>query len=665
MILARRRTLRLRLRDLAAASAFAAVALSGSLPVPVLVLFGLALIASLFGLRPFARHPAWSVVLLLLTAFGLFGLAFRGAIDLVIAAVSFATLVTAQRMLAEPGAATDQQVLLASLLLMAGAAALSGDLWYAFCLLAFGVFACLTLGLAVVEGPVEREEDLPLRPVLSQVSVGVAIALAGGVAFFVLFPRLSWNLAARRSGPGLIGGTTGMTDRVRLGGGGGIKTSARIVLRARLDPNPGTERLDRYWVGRRFDVFDGREWRGSGKPGAPRAHVMIDSATGALLQRIELLPAYESQTLVGLEQPVQFGQATALNTSGSRAVGLVRVDDEEVRFAEDANAYTYVAYSRADARLLEVDPELLAHHTKLPETLDPRVGELAARIVGAETDPEKVASLLERWLRTNLSYTLELGGDVEDPLADFLFVRKAGHCEHFATALAAMLRVRGVPARVVGGFFGGELIEDRYVVRAGDAHAWVEAYSPARGWRIFDATPDDGRSGQPRAFVARLVDAWERLEELWRSKVVDYTLLDQWTFVRGLIRPPASAAPSTDDEGPREAPTQRPPLKAALAAVVVGLAVFLAWQRLTGRRRRHPAADFLTRLERRLIDAGVPYQPGEDIERLPERLRRTHHRLAEPVAKASRRYLEARFGGRPLTADEQKALLRALPPTTR
>ncbi|MFZ5442943.1 MAG: transglutaminase TgpA family protein, partial [Myxococcota bacterium] len=608
------------------------------------------------------RHPAWSVVVLLFVAAGLFGLAFRGVLDLVIAAVSFATLVTGQRLLAEPGPSTDQQVLLASLLLMAGAAALSGELWFAFCLLAFGLFACLHLGLAAVEGPVERDEDLPVAPVIRQVSVGVALALVGGVTFFVLFPRLSWNLAARRSGPSLLGGMTGMTDRVRLGGGGDIKTSARIVLRARLEPSPGAQRLDRYWVGRRFDAFDGREWRGTGTARAPQPIVHVAAATAAVVQRIELLPAYESQTLVGLEQPVSFGQATAIGTSGSRPTRLVKVEGEEVRFAEDAHSYTYVVQSSPVAQLLEDEPAVLARNTRLPDTLDPRVRELAATIVGGEQDPERVAAKLESWLRSNLAYTLELGGDVEDPLADFLFVRRAGHCEHFATALAVMLRTRGVPARVVGGFFGGELMEDRYVVRAGDAHAWVEAYSPERGWRTFDATPDDGRPGQPRALLAKLVDTWERLEELWRSKVLDYTIIDQWTFVRSLIRPPTGTSPDVEPSARQPLPSTKTPVEAGLVALGVAMLVFFAWSRLSGRRSVHPAANFLAQLERRLAAAGVQFQPGEDIEQLPQRLAREHHPLARAVAAASRRYLEARFGGRPLSADEQKRLLNALAP---
>lgn len=660
MKLSDRRKLRLRLRDLAAGAAFSAVALSGALPTPVTVLFVVAIGLSLLGKRPFAHQRVWSVLALLAIAIVLFGLVSRGALDLVVAAVGFATLVTAHRMLSEPTPGTDQQVLLASLLLMAGAAALSGDVLYAVCLLAFGVFACLSLGLTVVEGPVERDEELPLAPVLRQVSIGVAIALAGGIAFFVLFPRLSWNVAARRTGAGVLGGTTGMSDRVRLGGGGDIKTSARVVLRAKLEPSPRGDRLDRYWVGRHFDLFDGREWRASGEPGMPKPRVML-AELGGVLQRIELTPAYGSRTLVGLEQPIYFGPATALGNTGTSPVQLVQVGRDEVRFAEEANAYTYVVHSRNDFPVLEKDPAALESLRALPRELDPRIAALSARLADQATETEDVAPVFERYLRNNLNYTLELPGEVDDPLADFLFVRKEGHCEHFATALAVMLRARGIPARVVGGFFGGERIGERFVVRAGDAHAWVEAYSPVRGWMTFDATPESGRGSRPQALLARLVDAYERLEELWRARVVDYTIIDQWDFVKRLVRPPSGASSAADEPDPIDAAGERTPTRAILGAFVAGLLVLLLWRRFLGPPSgAHPAAGFLVDVERKLEVLKIQKQPGEDLEALTQRLQSEQHLLAEPLSRATRRYLEARFGDRPLLKDERRALLSGL-----
>lgn len=655
MKLKARLKLRLRLRDLAAVSAFSAVALSGAVPWAVSAFFGLAFILSWFGQRPFSSQRGWSVLTLLAMAVALFGLAFRGILDLVVAAVSFAALVTAHRLLSESKPNTDNQVLLASLLLIAGAAALSGEVWYALCLFAFGVFACLSLGLAVVEGSFEVEDELPVAPVLKQVSLGVGLALIGGVLFFVFFPRLSWNMAARRSSPGLFGATTGMSDRVRLGGSGDIKTSARVVLKARLQPDPLVEELGRYWVGRRFEAFDGKEWRGTGQPQTPQLDVTLAPLTDGVRQDIELLPAYGARTLVALEAPAYFGGALAIRSAGSAPVALIPVGEEEIHFAENAAAYTYKAIS-TKVRNLPLPEAQQQALLELPDTLSPQVRELAARIAGPETRPDAVASLLSQWLESNLSYTLELAGDKEDPLAHFLFERKAGHCEHFATALAVMLRTRGIHSRVVGGYFGGQRIQNAYAVRAGDAHAWVEAYVPNKGWLTFDATPAHGRGSQPLALLRRLVDAYEWLEEAWRARVVDYSLSTQVDFVRRLVRGRGGPTPEETKLKALRLPSARH-AATALALVLMSWLLQRLWRKKA--TPTHPATTFRKQLESRLAQLKLK-TPEEDLEDAAHRLQRERHVLSAPVEKATRRYLEARFGNRPLSTQEAHALLKPL-----
>src|SRR5690606_29143665 len=82
-----------------------------------------------------------------------------------------------------------------------------------------------------------------------------------------------------------------------------------------------------------------------------------------------------------------------------------------------------------------------------------------------------------------------------DPVADFLFHQRKGHCELFASGLAAMTRAIGMQARVVTGYRVSEYnpIGGYYVVRQDDAHAWTEVYlGPEHGgWRTFDSTPPD------------------------------------------------------------------------------------------------------------------------------------------------------------------------------
>ena len=118
-----------------------------------------------------------------------------------------------------------------------------------------------------------------------------------------------------------------------------------------------------------------------------------------------------------------------------------------------------------------------------------------------------------------------------DPLADFLFNVKSGHCEYFSTAMAVMLRTRGIPSRVVNGFLPGEYNEaaGAYTVRQSDAHSWVEVYFPeSQSWVTFDPTPAAGKTEPVSAGIAAQLGKYaEALELIWFQYVVGYDKQEQ------------------------------------------------------------------------------------------------------------------------------------------
>lgn len=647
--------LRLRLRDLSAGAAFGAMAVSGQLPIWTLALFVLAWVCALLGGRPFAKRTSTAV--LLLGAAIVLGLSVaQGTVDPVVASCSFAGLLTAHRMLSVPDARTDGQVLLTSLLMVAGGAALSGDMLFSVFLVAFCVSASMAMALAVVEATVPAGEPLPVRAVVRPLSVGLAFAVVAAAAFFLLFPRLSWNMAARRISPGL-GATTGLSDTVRLGGAGTLKSNPRVVLHAHLTPDPGAEQLGAYWIARTYDTFDGQEWTSIGNARRRRSQVTLrPGGERSIHQRIELLPAYGSQTLVALETPTRLGNALKHHESGSQRTALVQLGGGEVRFTDIAPAYSYEATSlppdeNASDKLTEAEQgQLLA----LPDRLDPRVAQLASQVLAGEKEPLAAAQKLSAWLQREYAYTLELGGEVEDPLADFLFVRKAGHCEHFATALTIMLRTQGISARLASGFFGGERSNEDYILRAGDAHAWTHVLIPERGFVTVDATPPANRSSQSMAALQFLTGLYEALESSWRSSVIEYSLRDQLDMAERLVRPPRD---------PGRSSARLPPARSWGVALLAGLLTYALWRVLSRRLsepRPHSATRLVDTIEHLLREAGIRPREGEALEELTARLVREHHSLAEPLAPLTRRYLEARFGQRPLEPGEADRLLTPL-----
>jgi hypothetical protein len=172
-----------------------------------------------------------------------------------------------------------------------------------------------------------------------------------------------------------------------------------------------------------------------------------------------------------------------------------------------------------------------AIYLQLPK-LDARIAPFAAEVSrNAPFDYEK-ARAVESYLRGHYVYTLrQPSRPPADPLASFLFDRRKGHCEYFASALAVMLRTLGIPTRVATGFDSGiyNPISGRQIIRASDAHSWVEAWFPERGWVTMDATPASA-TDVDNTLASRFSLWMDAAAVFWQDWVLDYNLQQQLTL---------------------------------------------------------------------------------------------------------------------------------------
>ena len=213
----------------------------------------------------------------------------------------------------------------------------------------------------------------------------------------------------------------------------------------------------------------------------------------------------------------------------------------------DFDRIIYKAFS--DVR--EPDPEVLRRdstpyqsandrYRQLPDLLDPRIPVYARTIVNQASARNRYdkAKAIESHFRDTYGYSLQMTASGSDPLADFLFRVKAGHCEYFSTAMTVMLRSEGIAARVVNGFLPGEYNEaaDVYTVRQSDAHSWVEVYFPeTNAWVTFDPTPAAGRTEPQRTGLAAALGKYaEAFELLWFQYVVGYDRQEQRSLATAL-----------------------------------------------------------------------------------------------------------------------------------
>lgn len=368
------------------------------------------------------------------------------------------------------------------------------------------------------------------------VAVGLLVLIfALALPLFLIAPR-SGAAALTRGGSGLSN-FIGFSENVTLGQIGTLKQDDGLVMRVRiLDETP----RDLRWRGVALDEFTGKAWK---KSVQARQNDLVNDRGGLFqfgtAQSIDRLTR-QTFFLEPLESAVLFAAPRVVAVQGD--LPFVRIDAEgSVQSRRrDFERIMYTAISETnEPRMDELRDDRRAYsisyyrYLQLPDDLDPRIESLATAIVlrANASNRYDVAKAIEAHLQTQYAYSLEMKAGGSDPLADFLFNVKAGHCEYYSTAMAVLLRSRGIAARVVNGFLPGEYNETAgaYTVRQSDAHSWVEVYFPeTRSWITFDPTPSAGRIEPVHTGVAAQLKKYaEALELLWFQYVVGYDKQEQ------------------------------------------------------------------------------------------------------------------------------------------
>jgi protein-glutamine gamma-glutamyltransferase len=611
--------------------------------------------------------------------------------DLLQLSVEFAAALQVIRVATRRGAAHDQQIILLALLHLVAGTVLGGGLAYGFSLVGFLVIAPGALVLShlrrEVEGnyrqgardrtglPVDVPRILRSRRVISRRFLFVTCSLSIPVflftaLLFLLFPRvgLSLLLLNHSRSARMIGFST----RVDLGGIGKLRSDPTIAMRVHLakPTESPAARLALYLRGTSFDHYDGRSWTRT-EPAhelAPQFnnHVWFSGRPLALeaAMTIDLEP---------INPPIIFLPADAVGFRLDEPGDTLMMRGPKITMASDGE----YQYERSDERGLQYSvyrgrarPEPLAsadvtRYLAVPSVVLEPLSTLAKQWAGASGEDWEMARDVEEHLRTEYRYDLDSpSGAAPQPLLHFLFNSKSGHCEFYSTAMAMLLRTLGVPTRNVTGFIGGSYnrFGDFYAVRQGDAHSWVEVYLQGRGWTRYDPTPP--LSSAPRSevtgMVAFLRDVIEAAAQRWSQHVIGYDLDQQVELFR-------SVKQRYRDWGGRAMGRQLRAYAPPLVVLILGGLAYLAWRRYGFRRTRvrqgrqgsQPVA--VTRavglyrsLEEVLRTMGVGRPPSTPPLAHARALCQLKHPAASEVLALTECYLEARFGRRELSLEEER-----------
>lgn len=483
---------------------------------------------------------------------------------------------------------------------------------------------------------------------LALVASATTLAVTG--VFFFIIPRVGQAALPLRAKLGAM--VSGFSDRVELGAFGEIESDPSVVMRVRFPEGPAMPEMlpNLRWRGIAFDHFDGRSWKAL----RPRRSTLTRAAGGQFeLRRYRGVGPFVTQEIY--LEPI--GTDVVFAAPRVLAVGLsapsITVDDmDSVSVAIPSARLRYVAYSELEpggrgGRNVEppppLDPDSRERYLQLPP-LPPRIGELARRVGVGSDSPYDTALRLTRFLAGTYHYTLALSRRTDlEPIDEFLFVRRAGNCEYFASALAVMLRSIGIAARLVNGFQRGEWNPyGRYfMIRERDAHSWVEAYIDGVGWVTLDPSPRIPRAGTGLDRIALYLDA---LRLRWYRYVVNWSLRDQVTVAAALQHQTSAwrerflAAHAAGD-----LPHLGPPAAALIGALVGG---FLLWRR-RGVRAARPLARvprFYERALRALARRDLRLGPGETAREFLARVSVAAPACATPLSRVTAGYERARFG---------------------
>jgi transglutaminase-like putative cysteine protease len=635
---------------LAAALLFTLPPMFGNLVswVPVFFLFALVL---KFWMEP-RGYRLRSFVLKVILAAVTVGAIFvsYGTLKGVEPAVSLLAVLVSLKILEAHSAREFQVVVLMAWVLCLCGFLLSQDFAIAFCLfVAFGLLIAALIQFH--RGASPGAFWLPLAMTAKLLAQAAPLI----VLLFLLFPRINSGFRLWIADPHLA--TAGLSDRLSPGGIAGLANSANVAFRAEFPDLRTGPPGPMYWRGLVMWHCDGMEWRAPNLPASiSNLSRRYPASDKRIRQQITIAP-HGTRWMFALDRPIEVPSGAVL------ARGNYLYSFQPIR-----KTRRYEVVSSTEPLEQELDDYEGRHALQLPASISPKVRELAASFAAPGSEPRAVVTRALQFFRTQgFRYSLSPGEYDNNDMEEFLFRRRTGFCGHYAASFALLMRLAGIPARVVVGYLGGEYndLGGFFLVRQADAHAWCEVWLPASGWTRIDPTAvvAPGRasgdltsflagrvaSGEiainRSAFVTRLArlalvnqirSIWEALNYQWDTRVMgfDADVQDVLLTALGL--------------------TSRGSLLLAMQVLLVIAAVLIiyaGWMQLRTRPRVDRIQALYDRFCQKLARIGVQRVPWEGPSDFATRAAQSLPNESERVRQITKTYIALRYAPEPGAAN--------------
>jgi len=468
-------------------------------------------------------------------------------------------------------------------------------------------------------------------------------ALPFMLILFVLFPRVPgplWGLPRDA-----YSGLTGLSDTMAPGSINNLIQSDAIAFRAQFD-GPAPNRRELYWRGPVLTRLEGRTWHPDERRARTAATPYAATPDSPVYRYTVTLEPHNRPWLFALELP---------ETAPSDAFITGDFQLHARRPVRERRRDAFVSHTRVVQA-----PETaagLAAALDLPPGLNPRTVALGRAWRAEEGDAARLVARAIAFMREQgFVYTLRPPLMSENVADDFLFSARRGFCEHFAAGFVVLMRAAGVPARVVTGYQGGERnpVDDTWVIRQSDAHAWAEVWIDGAGWQRVDPTAASNPArieqnlaaavpaGDPLPLMARqgfdwlrdLRFRWWAVTNAWNQWVLGYNPQRQ----RELLERLGMHAP----DWRKMAAT----LAFLFGAALLVLAAALLWRR----PRLDPAQRLWLKFCRHLARRGLARHPWEGPRDYAARLSVALPARAADIAVIAGLYAALRYGAAPAAA---------------
>ena len=339
--------------------------------------------------------------------------------------------------------------------------------------------------------------------------------------FFIILPRTQFPLWNAFASKGMV--SSGMSERVEPGRAERIEENRAVAFRSEM---PAIDSGNLYWRCVIFNVYRSGAWVRD-KP--PTNETGIAGPGERIQQTIYIEPG-RFRYLPALDLPLQI-QVSRLSASGDMVV---------TQTISSANISKYQATSIPGDTLKNRTAVDRNFYLRLPSSLPPRLAEAAIEIGRrGKSGAERLSLAREFFISKGLRYATKNLPTGDNHLDRFLFEQKQGHCEYFASSFAIFMRKAGVPARVVGGYYGGiyNQLGGYYVVSEEMAHAWTEVFIDGEGWKRIDPSRwsagfADIGTNRGKRLATRLSTLLDTFAYYWNVMVIAYDLSSQLHLAR-------------------------------------------------------------------------------------------------------------------------------------